>query len=954
MHHVIYLELIGTPRPDNDGGAVQWPCFLSMNLDADNIWTRWERVFHATNVLYTEVPQPARLVLVTVEVSRLVLIRAMAKIAAKCGFKQLSEFIYGFVGSNERRSIPWWASLLFTSKTRGRLVQPWFYLESFEDGHLISRHPHNKAGFSTQVFECGQTLMFEFLSARQNPIALKFPISSSVPARARVSFYEKGEGMRHFLGSSEYGIPYNTPDGVLRVDLNQLDPTETTDKPSWLSLFKLMDRSERRNHGCQSDLRRIEVSLMTWPIQTNGFINLLCAQDSQLGVLDASDLGIIPSVSIVTLLYKKEQEIPEFVQSICGQDFPGAVEVIAVEDSSPDQSLEVFSQSIDAGSSLRPASFQPVVWRLHRNNGNLGNCASRNIGMSQANGDIVFVMDCDCIPNRAFLTEHVFAHAIQNVDVVVGPYNIETGSSSAKLKIAELERDVNLILSHAEVQDPINYHGFLNCITRNLSFKRTWLDRVRFDEDFGYSRNPESGFGWEDIDLGVQFYRQGARIFCNPHAFTVHISHPPNSEPSKLPVRSERNFARLLSKHPDLELVARRWVLFTHSRLENWLAAHHCEPTEKTVQLRERLTKPELPRFSIKKQRPLRLLTYRWHPSHQYEIYKLGHRFDLARSKDIPLTGFTEQWDYNYRALPASAAFVELDKVDFRAYDAALLHFDENVLDWQNTNGVLSENWGASFRYFMENIPLPKVAVCHGTVQFRGMYHSFYDGPDLCHEIEESRERLVDFLDDTLIICNSHQAEKEWRFKNSRVIWQGFDPTEFPEATREKGILTLGRSMKERPYYRGYYFFKEATKSLSADQQPVGLLVDEPSFPHVRKGNEYAQCRFRAYVDAIRQYSIYFNPTLRSPMPRSRGEAMMCGLVTVSARNHDVDMFIENGVNGFSAEEPQEATEQMQFLLSNRPAMIRMGKASRQTAIDIFNHDRFLAQWNSVLEDVIG
>jgi len=66
---------------------------------------------------------------------------------------------------------------------------------------------------------------------------------------------------------------------------------------------------------------------------------------------------------------------------------------------------------------------------------------------------------------------------------------------------------------------------------------------------------------------------------------------------------------------------------------------------------------------------------------------------------------------------------------------------------------------------------------------------------------------------------------------------------------------------------------------------------------------------FRSYVDRIRQFKFYLNTTLRSPMPRLRGEAMMTGVIPVCLRNHDVDLFIDNGVDGFYADRPEDLAD---------------------------------------------
>jgi glycosyltransferase involved in cell wall biosynthesis len=77
---------------------------------------------------------------------------------------------------------------------------------------------------------------------------------------------------------------------------------------------------------------------------------------------------------------------------------------------------------------------------------------------------------------------------------------------------------------------------------------------------------------------------------------------------------------------------------------------------------------------------------------------------------------------------------------------------------------------------------------------------------------------------------------------------------------------------------------------------------------------------------------------------------MMCGVIPVSLRNHDVDHFIINGVNGFYGDSPEELVDAIRFLLSNERARARIAKAARKTAAQTFNHDRFLSEWTLLLQ----
>ena len=317
-------------------------------------------------------------------------------------------------------------------------------------------------------------------------------------------------------------------------------------------------------------------------------------------------------------------------------------------------------------------------------------------------------------------------------------------------------------------------------------------------------------------------------------------------------------------------------------------------------------------------------------------------------------TGFTDQWDYAQRPLRPNARVVALDQVDLRDFDFALLHFDENVLATHNTNGVIGQDWSASFKWAMQNLDMPKVAICHGTPQFYGQYDANYAWGDLGVVIEEERRRLVDYLDDVPVVCNSHQAAREWGFRNSRVIWQGFDPVEFQLSSYNRGALALGRAMSERPHYRGDFLFQEVARLLGDDYPIERLQVREPDLLVGSGDNIFAAARFRSYVDAIRNYSVYVNTTLRSPMPRSRGEAMLCGLATVTARNHDVEMFITNGYDGFYAEQADELAEYVRYLIDNPEQARKIGMRGRLLSADLFNHDRFLGEWHRLINSLVG
>jgi glycosyltransferase involved in cell wall biosynthesis len=654
-----------------------------------------------------------------------------------------------------------------------------------------------------------------------------------------------------------------------------------------------------------------------------------------------------PKVSIVTILSGKAEQLKWVIKSYFDQTYVGEIEIVYVNDCFGDAEA-VVAEEFARNENL--PHFPTLSYRTLRNDQNLGNCSSRNRGVAAASGDIIVIVDADCMLNKSFVAAHVDAHSYLDCEVVIGPHNIETNGVPPEIKLSELERSPAQALSESDLQDRVFLDGFLNCITRNFSIKKAAIVEDLFDRDFSYSLSPDSGFGWEDVEMGYRLYKRALGIKFTEDAFSVHISHVSSVPESEKPKKSIRNFRKLFVKHPELRDLARRWATRTLDTLSEWSAkvdpAH--AQNEDLIELNGLFSNAPRALNVTVAGRKLRILTYRWHVPHQYELYKSGHDFFLVRGGG---TSMCDQWEYGQRPLPPNAQFINPEDVLESEFDLALLHFDENVLAYENTNGKIGSEWGATFRWFVDNIKLPKVAICHGTPQFHGQYTPDYDKPDLMNVIEPARAALVEYVKDIEIVCNSYQAQREWGFHKSRVIWHGFDPVEFLPATYGKGILSpLGPLVTSRPHYRGYYIYQQVFSDFPDEFRPETLSVADPDIDYV--GNVFAVAKYKTYIDQIRQYSVYFNPTLRSPMPRARCEPMMCGVVTVNVNNHDVDLFIKNGVNGFYSNDPAELREQLLYLMKNPEATRKIGAEARKTGMTVFNYDRYLSDWSALLKSV--
>lgn len=631
----------------------------------------------------------------------------------------------------------------------------------------------------------------------------------------------------------------------------------------------------------------------------------------------------LPSVSLIVNLSSFIDGLENCLQSYVNQDYAGEWEIIFFN----------YSLDFDSASIIEKFLIQFQKTSIFANESLL------EIS-EKAIGELFIFIDSNSVINQSFIENHVYTHSFTDCEVSLGKrWKKLDNIDFQEITIKKINEDcINLYVQKVDQEDIINLTSFLNFNLSNCGIKREILNSI-----LTTNINDRLETKWRNVEIGYKLYQQNTRFKFVPDAITIDIEK--YKMKNEYLVQSFKSLRYLIEKNSELNLIARKWILDTHEKLST-----HANKNNLTY-LGNQLSKYSSDNFSkvYKSHKKLKILTYPWHVSHQHELYKLPYEFTLITDLG---TWASIGWDLKQRPIPNNVNFKSIRDIYINDFDIAILHFDENILNPNNTKGAVGKDWGRTFKYFCEQIDLPKVAICHGTPQFYGQYDIDYSQSNFLQIIEEERQKIVDYLGDILTITNSYQANQEWQFKKSKVIWQGFDPIEFPQTTYRKGILTpFGSNITSRPHYRGYFIYQEVFKDFPIEFYPHTLNVKEPNLLYF--GNQYAGTRFRNYVDEIRQYSVYFNPTIRSPMPRSRGEAMMCGLTTVSLKNHDVDQFITNGVNGFYSEDTDELKDFLLYLMKNPDENRKIGQKGRDTAMDIFNNDRYLHAWTETLKQLI-
>jgi GT2 family glycosyltransferase/glycosyltransferase involved in cell wall biosynthesis len=672
----------------------------------------------------------------------------------------------------------------------------------------------------------------------------------------------------------------------------------------------------------------------------------------------------VKKFTIVSAIHNKEESLVDYFRFIRKQRFDGHIEVVLVDDCSTDNSLNVMRW---AKANFSSEKLSVVILC---NDLNFGNCVSRNRGLLAASGDYICVIDADCCLSQDFVAEHVRGHETERGDVCIGPMGIDSRGRDIEALINDVLQDPKRLHSESRLQYPIEPTAFVNTVTRNFSISAKFLERMAeplFDEQFGYNLNPKSGFGWEDVEMGYRLYKLGASIAFRPNAISVHKTHEPEVSDEIKAVRSARNFIKLSDKHPDLPVIAIEWFYDTHQKICNWLDRTE-QPAEseraRLAEMAKQTLRRVAPRRHAKSRR--RILTMKWHVGHQFDLWKLPYQFDMVTG----LTKFGSEWDYSARPLPPNARFVDFDKIDFEQYDLAILHFDE----WSLRPELFPQHafdWGATFKYLLD-FPGPKIAICHGTplterdivraqkdrniikrpamTELTGRQTKQVD-PDIY------RSELVRSLDGTLVITNSFQAAREWQFVQSSTVWHGFDPLHYPPCDSTGQVISVS-AMRDRPDYRGLRFY-ESVRALTRAQihhlgSGVPNNIQKPKILETyADANLLGLANYRNYIQVARQYGVFFNSTQRSPMPRVRGEAMMLGQAVVTRSEHDSELFIDNGYNGFISDDAAETAQLLDELCQNQVLRKIVGRRARETALDLFHANNYVEEWRALIENYL-
>lgn len=334
------------------------------------------------------------------------------------------------------------------------------------------------------------------------------------------------------------------------------------------------------------------------------------------------------------------------------------------------------------------------------------------------------------------------------------------------------------------------------------------------------------------------------------------------------------------------------------------------------------------------KERPLRIFGCVNHIGNQYELLKLADHYPVEFTY---LENNVRRWTrHSARPMPKNlkwATHYEPGK-----YDLAILHVDQQHVDPLIGKGQL-------YRAMNEVIQdIPKIVINHGTPMWDEQYPEdivINGGNVKTNKGERHIAGMRELVGDNYMIVNSYESVARWGWGYPLI--HGMEASEWLDLPKEpRVVISLSPGGLDK-----YYNRQLLTAIKSEVKEKSGIDVQ-----HIMVNFEARD--WQDYKEFLGSSLIYINPTLDSPMPRSRTEAMLSGCCVLTSRHHGAEDFIEHGVNGFIVpDNPLSYANAIHSLVNDcYKEAIEIGQRGKERAQNLFNHKRYLEDLWFIVSEV--
>jgi hypothetical protein len=311
--------------------------------------------------------------------------------------------------------------------------------------------------------------------------------------------------------------------------------------------------------------------------------------------------------------------------------------------------------------------------------------------------------------------------------------------------------------------------------------------------------------------------------------------------------------------------------------------------------------------------RRLRILTWHVHGNYLYYLTQVPHEWYVLSKPGRP-PGYAGRagelpWGDNVHDLPVDTlAAAELDCVLYQCHD----HYLHDRL------GILTPEQQRLPRIYLEHDPPQE----HPT--------------DTRHPVQDP---------EAVIVHVTHFNDLMWDngVTPTRVIEHGvlLPPGVAYTGEKDEGIVVVN-NLRKRGRRLGLDLYREAR-----DRVPLTLIGMD-----AQAEGGHGEVRNVDVPAFIAKYRFFFHTCRYTSLGLAACEAMMIGMPIVAPATTEIVTVIRSGFNGYVETRREALVEVMEELLHNPELARQWGRAARETALQRFNIERFVADWMAALEDV--
>ncbi|MDO8511839.1 MAG: glycosyltransferase [bacterium] len=245
-----------------------------------------------------------------------------------------------------------------------------------------------------------------------------------------------------------------------------------------------------------------------------------------------------PKLSVIIPVFNNLATLPRILELLEKQNKTMFHEVVAVDNGSTDGTLAFLYEQ----QKIKPGYLNVLV------EGKRGAGSARNTGAMTAKSPILLFLGGDILPAENLLLRHYQVH-LENPDPKIGCLGFVTWDRTLP------PTPFMVYLEHGGPQNAFGEIAGKNFVDPRKYFygSNISLKKKMFEDAGGFDTEHFSGYGWEDLELGIRLADRGFKLFYEPQARGWHSHKVTLENVERRMMNVGMGYVMLKKLHPNVE-----------------------------------------------------------------------------------------------------------------------------------------------------------------------------------------------------------------------------------------------------------------------------------------------------------------------------------------------------------------------------------------------------------------